>query len=234
MSAQAIPTELERMGIPDISNVESVQALVPILRPVMKAITAAVGKDCEVVLHDLSTDDFEHTILAIENPHVTGREVGGPSTNLGLQVMQSEHQSSDEFGYRAITSDGRELRCSSVYFRNSAGRVIAALCVNVDLTKFQSIKNTVENFLDFPGKTKQNEIFAPDIASVLDGMISDAIEHVSVPVPMMEKPDRLRVFDTLEQRGAFIVKRSVEKVANRLGISRVTAYAYLDELRGRR
>jgi predicted transcriptional regulator YheO len=39
------------------------------------------------------------------------------------------------------------------------------------------------------------------------------------------------VLATLDQQGAFEIRRSVEMVSRRLGISKVTAYAYLDELR---
>nr|BFF18102.1 hypothetical protein GCM10025730_16230 [Promicromonospora thailandica] len=62
-------------------------------------------------------------------------------------------------------------------------------------------------------------------------MIGDAIAAVGRPVAMMGKGDRVAVLRALDARGAFHVKRSVETVAKRLGISRVTAYAYLDQLR---
>ena len=31
------------------------------------------GSNCEVVVHDLQGKDIEHSIIAIENGHVTGR-----------------------------------------------------------------------------------------------------------------------------------------------------------------
>ena len=45
-----------------------------LLTRLMKAIAAQVGPNCEVVLHDYE-DDYDHTIAAIENGHVTGRNV---------------------------------------------------------------------------------------------------------------------------------------------------------------
>ena len=38
-------------------------------------------------------------------------------------------------------------------------------------------------------------------------------------------------WDLLEDRGAFHIKRAAEKISARLGVSRVTAYGYLDEVR---
>ncbi len=203
--------------------------LLPMLEPVMKAMVAASGANCEVVLHDLS-EGVDHSIIAIENGQVTGRAVGDPSTNLGLQVLQSNDEG-EQFGYRATTDDGRELRCSSTYFRNDAGTVVAALCVNVDLTPYQSVRGMMEELLDYQSATDQEEVFAHDITTVLQHMIDQALRQVGTPVPKMTKPERMRVIEILDRRGAFVVKRAVETVAGTLRISKVTAYAYLDEVR---
>ena len=38
------------------------------------------GPNCEVVVHDLETEDVDHSIVVIENGHVSGRKLGdGPS-----------------------------------------------------------------------------------------------------------------------------------------------------------
>ena len=50
------------------------------LQKLAKGVAAQFGSDCEVVVHRLSADTMEHSIVAIENGHVTGRKVGdGPS-----------------------------------------------------------------------------------------------------------------------------------------------------------
>jgi len=211
---------------------ESIEAAYVVLEPVMRAIAAAVGDHCEVVLHDLGNRDLDRTIHAIVNGHVTGRAVGGPSTNLGLEAVRDEDAEHNEFGYAGRTADGRELHCSSVYYRDASGRIIAALCINVDLTPLQTAQNILDGLL--PSRTPEKpdrELHTHDIASLLDTMISDAVAVVGRPVATMDKRDRVAVLRILDGRGAFHVKRSVETVARRLGISKVTAYAYLDQLR---
>lgn len=210
-----------------------VETLRTMLQPVMKAIASAVGPHCEVVLHDLSEHDLEHTIAAIENGQVTGRTVGGPSTNLGLEVLRQEAEDHDEFGYLGRTRDGRELRSSSVYFRDEGGTVIAALCVNVDLTPLQAARASLDQVLqgnDEAPKTRE-EVFATDISEVLDTLIETAISNTGKTVALMDRPDKLEVLRFLDDKGAFYVKRAVDRVARRLGISRVTAYNYLDQVR---
>jgi predicted transcriptional regulator YheO len=207
--------------------------LLATLKPIMRAIAGAVGPHCEVVLHDLSKRDVERTIVAIENGHVTGREVGGPSTDRGLELLRREAEDHDEYGYRARTVDGRELRSSSVYFRDPDGRVIAALCINVDLTPLQAARSALDAAL-CPAADKapaSGEIFASDINQVLDALMDGAIAATGKPVALMDRDDRLAVLRFLDERGAFFVKRAVDRVARRLCISRVTAYNYLEQIR---
>ena len=198
----------------------------------MRAVAAAVGSHCEVVLHDLSSGDLLHSIVAIYNGQVTGRTIGGPSTNLGVDLLDDESADHDDFGYRGRTADGRELHSSSVYFRNNAGRVIAALCINVDLTPLQAAESAIRAMLPAADSDEPTKEFVdPNITSVLDEMVTGAIAKVGKAVPLMTKADRVCVLRELDSRGAFRVHRAVDQVAKRLAISRVTAYGYLDEIR---
>lgn len=212
-------------------NFESVEEALAVLQPVMRGIAEAVGRHCEVVLHDLrSSPDLGHTIIAIENGHVTGRTVGGPSTNLGMELLNDETSEHDDFGYRGRTADGRELHSSSIYYHNAAGHPVAALCINVDLTPLQLVQSAIASFLPQTAQAAK-EFVAPDIATTLDEMITEAIGAAGKAVPAMDKSDRIELLRGLDARGAFRIKRSVDSVARRLGISRVTAYGYLHEIR---
>ena len=46
------------------------------LKQIAAGIAAQFGDKCEVVIHDVSTSHPEHTIVHIENGHVSGRRVG--------------------------------------------------------------------------------------------------------------------------------------------------------------
>ena len=61
-----------------------------------KGLARQFGPNCEVVVHDLDSNDPNSSIVAIENGHVTGRKVGdGPShvavsyTHLTLPTTRS-------------------------------------------------------------------------------------------------------------------------------------------------
>ena len=93
---------------------ESVRAEFENLNTIIKLIAEQFGKKCEVVLHDL-TEDYEHTIVAIENGEITGRSIGGCGSNLGLQVLNGEKDSNGMFRYYTQLKDGRMVKSSSIY-----------------------------------------------------------------------------------------------------------------------
>lgn len=219
----------QQQAVPSLDNM---QQLLPVLIPVMQALAVTVGPQCELVLHDL-TRHPDHTIVAIENGAVTGRGIGGPSTNLGLELIRNGSSGEDEYGYQTRTRDGRELRSSSVYFRDRSGTLIGSLCINLDLTPYQAAQRSVDQLM--PPREAisavRDETFASDINEVLEKLIDTALAGTGKAVPMMERADKIEVLRYLDQRGAFAVKRAMDRIARRLGMSRVTAYSYLDQAR---
>ena len=166
--------------------------------------------------------------------------MGGPSTNLGVEVLRDPEKNHDAFGYRGRTADGRELISSSVYYRDYDGNILAALCINRDLSPLQDVMTALAALAPQAGRTggpgagePPHELVAPDVTSVLEDMISEAITATGKPPTAMTKADRIEVLRLLEDRGAFHIKRAAEKVSARLGVSRVTTYGYLDEVRRR-
>ena len=79
------------------------------------------GKKCEVLIHDFRNP--QHSIMAIENGHVTGRKIGDPITNLALSVWKKngyENKKIDRIiNYKTKTKDGKMLKSSTVFIRNN-------------------------------------------------------------------------------------------------------------------
>ncbi|MFI6582564.1 helix-turn-helix domain-containing protein [Embleya sp. NPDC050493] len=72
----------------------------------------------------------------------------------------------------------------------------------------------------------------PGLTSALDRLLADA-EHRHGPLAALDREAKQRVVRTLEQRGAFTIRRGVETVAAALGVSRFTVYNHLNrETRG--
>ena len=76
---------------------KSVNNEMELFKAIMKMIAKQFGDKCEVVLHDWS-GGYDKTIVAIENGHVSGREVGDCGSNLGLEVMRDRGGKQTTFG----------------------------------------------------------------------------------------------------------------------------------------
>lgn len=120
------------------------------------------------------------------------------------------------FAYRGLTSDGRRLRCSSVYFRNPAGRIIAALRVNYDVSMLAQARALIDDLLTDAGteiRITSDEYIGQDLMAVMDAMIAEAIGELGKPVDRMSRADRIAVITRLGQQGATQMRNGVETIA---------------------
>ncbi len=113
------------------------------------AITTQFGESSEVVVHDISGDDTEHTIAVIENGHVSHRQAGGGASRVVLEAIQRKDDPTlvDELGYLTRTRDGRVLKSSTVYLRNPEGRIEGVLCINYDITELLMAERAIASVL---------------------------------------------------------------------------------------
>lgn len=195
----------------------------------MKGLTAIFGTNCEVVLHDL-TDSYESTVVMIENGHVTDRRVGDCGSNLGLEVLRGTVRNGDKYGYFTNTRDGRVLRSSSVYIRDDEGKVIGCLCINFDVSNLMVADKTIRSLISNGEGEKEEEFFVNDVNQLLDALLQKAMEEVGKPVSYMTRDDRIRVVKYLDQKGAFLITKSGNRICQFLDISKFTLYSYLDEI----
>ena len=73
-----------------------------------KALAVQFGPNCEIVVHDLGSNEPEHSIVAIENGHVSGRKVGGGPSQVVLEALRSDTRKlQDRLDYLTRTEDGR-------------------------------------------------------------------------------------------------------------------------------
>lgn len=50
----------------------------------------------------------------------------------------------------------------------------------------------------------------------------------------LRREEKLELIRFMDQRGIFLLKGAVDHVGSRMGISRVTVYSYIDEVRGKK
>lgn len=201
----------------------------------MHGIAMHFGNSCEVVLHDFEKD-HKHTITAIENGHVTNRRIGGPITSAGLEIMRGTRPAVDSFNDINRSQNGKILRTSSIYLHNDDGRVIGSLCINLDITNLIATRSMIDGLIYLQGapaseQTSSDEIVTNDVNEMLDILIEKSISHVGVPVTSMTKEEKMQGLRYLDERGAFLIKKASDRIAQSYGISRFSLYNYLDAVR---
>lgn len=207
-------------------------AIIGALGSVVEGIAATFGPVCEVVLHDYRHP--EKSVVAVAGA-VTGRSVGGAMSEIGLRVLARGDEAGDELNYLTRTKGGQLLKSSTMVLRDSTGAVFGALCVNVDVTAVQQAQAVLAGIGGGAGtgagEASGTTTFGNDIDSVVEAIVDAHQLRQSRTWVQLGRAQRLELFRSLDEHGVFAVRRAVEQVAARLGISRASAYNYLSQAR---
>ncbi len=208
---------------------ENVRDELDFFKNLAKYIAQQFGSRCEVVLHDYS-NNYDGTIVLIENGHVTGREVGGCSTNLFyINFKDGMH---DEIGtYMNTTETGRTFKSSTTLIRNSAGKVIGSLCINFDVTELVITEDYINNIIGNNNEEKNTEVFTNNINELLEKTLANCQNMIGISPIMMSREEKIRAIKYLDNTGIFLISKAGKRVCDFLNISKFTLYNYLDEVR---
>ncbi len=220
----------------------------PILYPYIdlaKMIVETFGDDCEVVLHDLS--DIEHSVVYVENPKVTGRVVGESFDQLIKKVILSKELKNNHVSnYYFKSKNNKLIRSSTLLIRDNDNNLNAALCINIDTSKITDqinsliallpnskdmfLKNLEEESIDYNIELDDDSLTVKQmIITLIDNILKDSINPKDLSRD--QKIEKIRFMDN---KGIFLMKGSVDIVADKLGVNKVTIYSYLDIVRGKR
>lgn len=191
-------------------------------------ISAQFGTDCEVVVHDLSKG-IDNSIVAIENGHVTGRQLGDGASSVVLEQMKDlDTQPQDHFAYLTRTPDGKILKSSTLYVRNNRGKVGAILAINYDISKLLIVEDAVKSLVSVPEVETSEPEKIVNVKDLLEDLIEQSVALVGKPVALMTKDDKIKAIQFLNQNGAFLVTKAGDKIAKYFSISKYTLYSYID------
>ena len=216
---------------------ESISENQELIQKFMDLLEHHLGESCEVILHDYSKGPM-HSIVDIRNGHVTGRSVGGCTTNIGFEILKGTVEAKDEFNYLTYASNGKILRSSSIYFKNSEGKPIGSVCVNLDITqsiqfeKFLNQYNHSEPSENEAGDPK--EFFTENVNDLLDTLIERTARKFGQAPQTLCKEEKIQFIAELEAKDVFIITNSSKRICSLLGISKYTFYNYLDIVRKQR
>ena len=197
-----------------------------------KGLAGQFGRNCEVVIHDLRGDDLEHTIIAIENGHVTGRSIGDGPSHIVLESLKENPETlEDRIAYLTKTADGRVLKSTTLFIRDDDDKVIGLMGINYDISMFVAVDDAIRAFTGQDQSGQEPEAISGNVSDLLDELLNQSVKLVGKPTALMSKDEKIRSIRFLDERGAFLITKSGPKVCQYFGISTYTLYSYLDEIR---
>ncbi|ASB90916.1 PAS domain-containing protein [Bacillus sonorensis] len=204
--------------------------------PFAKTLGEMFGPNCEVVIHDLTTP--QSSVIFTVNNHVTGREVGQSFDHLVKKVLLSDEFKEDYLaGYEIQTDDQRMIKSSTTLIRDCNDRVIGAFCINYDMNVMIQMKEMLEALM--PHNEKDTHIQTPNAKNQetsiqnVEEITNQLIEQIVAnrKHSLMKRREKIELIRFMDEKGIFLMKGAVDKVADQLGISKVTVYSYLDEVK---
>ena len=207
--------------------------------PFVNFIADLVGPHCEVLLHDLS--DIHRSVIAIRNGYLSGRKLGCPLTDLGLELLEcSAHLRQDAVvNYLSRTASGENLRSSTYFIKDEQNKLIGMLCVNILIAQDnQATRDLSANMFTrlfaapagaaaVPASEKVIESLDTAIENVVDSALKKIMDTYHMPVERMSIDEKTTIVQKLKDKGVFKIKGSIAKAAQTLQTSESTIYRYL-------
>lgn len=196
--------------------------------PFAHGIAETFGSHCEVVLHDFS--DLNNSIAAIENGHVTGRDINSSMNDNKLQQVKAGQTEKDTINYSGKGADGRVIKSTTMFIRDDDEKAIGCLCINFDVTELSLAKKALDELLLFD-KPAVVDKTSKKINDVLSEVVQAKIDEMGKPIAYLSKDEKVKIVHQLDGQGVFLIKGAIDYVADILCVSRYTIYNYLDEAR---
>jgi predicted transcriptional regulator YheO len=202
----------------------------PALKPyfsVADGLTALFSPFVEAIVHDLNTDSVAH----IAQPF-SPRRIGDPSNLRGLHF---DSRTQVIGPYEKTNFDGRRIKSISVVLRDADAQAIGMLCVNTDVTQFESMRRLLQGFLGVSEPTSETRgLFKDDWHEKVNRFIAVWTTEHSTTVEGLSRDERRALIAALRSTGGFDRRRAPAYLASILGVSRATLYNELARLKSSR
>lgn len=212
--------------------------------PLVKFLAKVLGPHAEIVLHDLK--NLDNTIVALENGHISGRKPDSPVTDLVLDIIKNKRHETEDFitNYTGRSKKGSLLKSSTLYLKNDRNELVGLLCINVDMSVFMDLDKQLRTIINYdlqedvfeqPDNSASGDRIEENFAESLEDLTTSSIESVirdcGVPPERMSPDEKIEIVRQLNEKGVFLLKGEVSRVAKHLNVSEATMYRYLSKVK---
>ncbi|MBR8464838.1 PAS domain-containing protein [Campylobacter sp. faydin G-140] len=198
--------------------------------PTAELIQKSFGSHCEVVLHDITTP--QNSVVYVTGS-VTDRQVGQSFDHLITQVILSKDFKDDlTANYFFTAQNGKPIKSSTALIRDANGEVVGAVCLNIDISLANAAFLNLQEFLgkaEIQNTQKKSENEPDNVMKILENLIDKIISKNNNK--KLKKDEKKELVAFMDKKGVFAIKGAIDMVAARLGVSKVTIYGYIDEIK---
>ncbi len=190
------------------------------------------GKNCEVAIFKCKDLKHEHVFT---NNNLTGRKHGEALNHYELEAFNKAqvHNGYTIFSY--TTSEGRSIKSALFIIEDSLEKEYMTIIISFDMTDFLLASKILQSFCVVDQTTINKSIEGTESVENIDclmkRLVSDAINKIGKPISYLSKEEKVKIVRILNEKGVFLIKGSIEYVAETLCVSRYTIYNYLEEIR---
>jgi len=205
---------LEKMGLLDL------------LKRLAEGLVAVVWPHCEVVIHDFS--DLEHSAVVVAG-NLSGRKPGAPVPDIDFISKDLASDTPDQLNYK-IKINSKEFQSSTVWIRDPKGKIVGAICINVDFSNLLKAKALL-NALTASAEETPPFIIRDSLARDPDELIELSVSSFLCQnginnTESMGQDERIRLVEAFEKSGLFQFRGATQRLAEILKVSRATIYNY--------
>ncbi|BBP85277.1 MULTISPECIES: helix-turn-helix transcriptional regulator [unclassified Pseudomonas] len=194
-------------------------------RAIADGIATLFFPHAEVVVHDLRTQKVAY----IAN-NISKRSIGDDAA---LEDMLEDGGEERNIGpYEKLNWDGQKIRSVSTVLQDARGKPLAVLCINLNISLFESAKAALDLFLA-PGKLipQPDALFRDDWQERINTFLHNWMRQRQLGLNLLSREHKRELVLALHAEGAFKGKSAANYVANVLNMGRATVYKHLRELK---
>ncbi|MFI8382097.1 transcriptional regulator [Pseudomonas sp. NPDC079086] len=195
-------------------------------RTIADAIATLFFPHAEVVLHDLRTQKVDY----IAN-NISKRVIGDDAA---LEDMLSGEVDERNIGpYEKLNWDGQKIRSVSSVLHDASGTPIAVLCINLNISMFETAKQALDLFLSSSKLVPQPDaLFRDDWQERINTFLHSWLRQRQLGLNLLTREHKRELVEALHAEGAFKGKSAANYIANVLNMGRATVYKHLKEIKG--
>lgn len=191
--------------------------------PLSLLLTGIYGSQSEVIVCRLTEE---------KNLKIVYSKNNSPEHSIGLiynGISVGTLEEEPEKLLKTINTTGGKYIQSCTVPIKSDEMIIGTITVNTDVTNIIFAQRQLADLaaVSEPEKTHAYS----DVSELMEHMISQAQEEIGKPVIYMKKKDKREFIKYLDDRGFFQIKKSSDRIANYLDISKFTLYSHLEDIR---